>query len=81
MLRTFLAFALLIGVPAGLSAADDYDVVIYGGTSSGIVAALQAARMGKRVVLIEPGEHLGGLTSGGLGATDIGNKQAIGGIA
>ena len=58
-----------------------YDVVVYGGTSSGVVAAVQVARMGKRVLLIEPGRHLGGLTSGGLGATDIGNKQAIGGLA
>ena len=58
-----------------------YDVVVYGGTSGGAAAAVQAARMGKKVVLVEPGRHLGGLTSGGLGATDIGNKQAIGGIA
>lgn len=59
----------------------DYDVVIYGGTSAGVAAAVQTARMGKRPVLIEPGMHLGGLSSGGLGATDIGNKGAIGGIA
>ncbi|MEZ6045123.1 MAG: FAD-dependent oxidoreductase [Planctomycetaceae bacterium] len=58
-----------------------YDLVIYGGTSGGIAAALQAERMGKSVLLIEPGDHLGGLTSGGLGATDIGNKGAIGGIS
>ncbi|MHB8971778.1 MAG: FAD-dependent oxidoreductase [Pirellulaceae bacterium] len=57
------------------------DVVIYGGTSAGVAAAIQVQRMGKIAVLIEPGEHLGGLTSGGLGATDIGNKQAIGGLA
>jgi hypothetical protein len=57
------------------------DVVVYGGTSGGIAAAVQVARMGKSVVLVEPGKHLGGLTSGGLGATDIGNKAAIGGIA
>jgi hypothetical protein len=57
------------------------DVVVYGGTPGGIAAAIQTARMGKSVVLIEPGCHLGGLTSGGLGATDIGNKQAIGGLA
>jgi len=57
------------------------DVVVYGGTSAGVAAAVQAARMGKSVVLIEPGKHLGGLTSGGLGATDIGNKSAIGGLA
>ena len=58
-----------------------YDVVVYGGTSGGVAAAVQVARMGKRALLIEPGRHLGGLTSGGLGATDIGNKQAIGGLA
>ena len=57
------------------------EIVIYGGTSAGVAAAVQATRMGKSVVLIEPGRHLGGLTSGGLGATDIGNKAAIGGIA
>lgn len=58
-----------------------YDIVVYGGTSGGVVAAVQAARMGKSVVLIEPGRHLGGLTSGGLGATDIANKGAIGGLS
>ena len=62
-------------------AADRCDVVVYGGTSGGVVAAVQVARMGHSVVLVEPGRHLGGLTSGGLGATDIGNKQAIGGLA
>src|SRR5208282_6060730 len=49
--------------------------------SAGISAAVQSARMNKSVILIEPGKHLGGLTTGGLGATDIGNKRAIGGIA
>jgi hypothetical protein len=57
------------------------DIVVYGGTAGGVAAAVQGARMGKSVVLIEPGRHIGGLTSGGLGATDIGNKAAIGGIA
>ena len=55
--------------------------MIYGGTSGGITAAIQAATMGRTVALVEPGLHLGGLTSGGLGATDIGNKQAIGGLS
>jgi hypothetical protein len=57
------------------------DIVVYGGTSGGISAAVQAARMGRSVILIEPGKHLGGMTTGGLGATDIGNKRAVGGIA
>ena len=57
------------------------DVVIFGGTSGGVAAAVQARRMGKTAVIAEWTQHLGGLTTGGLGATDIGNKAAIGGIA
>ncbi|MGM0620109.1 MAG: FAD-dependent oxidoreductase [Bacteroidota bacterium] len=59
----------------------DYDIVIYGGTSAGVTAAIQSSRMGKSVVLIEPSSRIGGLTTGGLGQTDIGNKQVIGGIS
>jgi len=59
----------------------EYDVVIYGGTSSGIIAAVQAKRMGKTVVVVCPDQHLGGLSSGGLGWTDTGNKAVIGGLA
>jgi hypothetical protein len=59
----------------------NFDLVIYGGTSAGVSAAIQASRMGKTVILIEPTNRIGGLTTGGLGQTDIGNKQAIGGIA
>ena len=50
-----------------LASKDVYDVVVYGGTSAGVVAGVQAARMGRRVVIVEPGRHLGGLTSGGPG--------------
>ncbi len=57
------------------------DVVIFGGTSGGVAAAVQAHRMGKTAVIAEWSQHLGGLTTGGLGATDIGNKGAIGGIS
>src|SRR6476659_5518676 len=64
-----------------LSLFADTDVCVLGGTSGGIAAAIQCARMGKSVVLLEPGRYLGGLTTGGLGATDIGNKAAIGGIS
>jgi hypothetical protein len=58
-----------------------YDICVYGGTSAGVVAAVSAKRLGKTVVLIEPGRHLGGLSAGGLGATDIGNKMAVTGLA
>jgi hypothetical protein len=57
------------------------DVVIYGATSAGLAAAIQVARMGKSVVILDPGTHVGGLTTGGLSWTDIGNKQVVGGIA
>ena len=57
------------------------DIVIYGATSAGIAAAIQTSRLGKSVILIEPGNRLGGLTTGGLGQTDIGNKQIVGGIS
>src|SRR5688572_7763548 len=64
-----------------LSLVADTDVCVFGGTSGGIAAAIQTARMGKSVVLLEPGKYLGGLTTGGLGATDIGNKAAVGGMS
>ncbi len=68
----------LLGLTVTLPA---QDIVIYGGTSGGITAAIQAAREGRTAVLIEPTKFLGGLTTGGLGATDIGNKKAIGGLS
>lgn len=58
-----------------------YDIVVYGATSAGIVTAIQAARLGRSVILVEPSNHLGGLTTGGLGKTDLGNANAIGGIS
>lgn len=69
---------LLLLVPRSVA---DTDVCVYGGTAGGVAAAIQAARMGKTVVLIEPSKHIGGLTSGGLGWTDSGDKRAVGGIA
>jgi hypothetical protein len=78
----FIPIAFLLLAPlAAIGATPSYDVVIYGGTSGGIAAAIQTARMGQTCVLIEPTQFLGGLTTGGLGATDIGNKRAIGGIS
>ena len=80
------ALAWLCGVSLTLSAssapaADNYDIVVYGGTSGGVMAAVQAARMNKTVALIEPSQHLGGMTSGGLGWVDVGNPQTIGGLS
>jgi hypothetical protein len=57
------------------------DIIIYGGTSAAIVAAVQAKKMGKHVLVVSPDKHLGGLSSGGLGFTDTGNKEVIGGLA
>lgn len=81
--RTLLLAITTALTLAGTSDAADptYDIVVYGGTSGGVAASIQASRMGKSVVLIEPTKFLGGLTTGGLGATDIGNKRAIGGIS
>ena len=75
----FLTLVMMIQVLSAQS--KKYDIVVYGGTSAGVAAAIQASRMGKSVVLIEPTNRVGGLTTGGLGQTDIGNKQAIGGIS
>ena len=71
----------LAGLPFAHAEVIEADIVIFGGTSGGIAAAVQARRMGKTVAVAEWTQHLGGLTTGGLGATDIGNKAAIGGIA
>ena len=60
---------------------EKYNIVIYGGTSAGISAAIESSRSGKSVVLIEPTCRIGGLTTGGLGQTDIGKKEIVGGIA
>ena len=57
------------------------DICIYGGTSAGVISAIAAQKCNKSVLLIEPGKMLGGMTTGGLGQTDIGNKQAITGLA
>lgn len=56
------------------------DICIYGGTASGVVAAVQASRMGKSVVIIESGKFIGGMTSSGLGRTDVGKQYTIGGV-
>jgi hypothetical protein len=76
-----LRFSLLCLFALRLTAAETYDVVVYGGTSAGVIAAVQAKKMGKSVIVVGPDVHLGGLSSGGLGYTDTGNKAVIGGLA
>lgn len=71
----------LMLITSTVSAAEEYDMVIYGGTSGAVTAAVQAKRLGKSVVIVCPDQHLGGLSSGGLGWTDTGNKAVIGGLA
>jgi flavin-dependent dehydrogenase len=79
-MKTLLPALCLIS-SAGVAAVIESDVCIYGGTSGGVTAAVQAARMGKLIVIAEPGRHLGGMTSGGLSAVDIGDPRSVGGIA
>jgi hypothetical protein len=65
------------------SAIDIYkaDVIVYGGTSAAVTAAVQIQRMGQSVIIVSPDKHLGGMSSSGLGFTDTGNKEVIGGLA
>jgi hypothetical protein len=74
-------FLTISPVYAQSSKVMEADVCVYGGTSAGVIAAYTAKKMGKTVVLIEPGKHLGGMSSGGLGYTDIGNKYVVTGLA
>src|SRR3546814_4923645 len=71
---------ILSGIISPLYAQEKYDICVYGGTSAGVIAAYTATTMGKSVVLVVPDGHVGGLSTGGLGQTDIGKKQAIGGL-
>ena len=79
-LRLIALFSL---AGSGLPAAEtvERDVVIYGGTCAAITAAVQVRQMGKSVIVVSPDKHLGGLSSGGLGFTDTGNKAVIGGLS
>ncbi|MHB8899900.1 MAG: FAD-dependent oxidoreductase [Thermoguttaceae bacterium] len=72
---------LVLTLASPLAAETTYDLVVYGGTSAGVAAAVEAAQDGRTVVLVSPDKHLGGLSSGGLGWTDTGRKEVIGGLA
>jgi hypothetical protein len=83
--RTLLQWPILAlagrGVRARGGRSTEADLVIYGGTAAAVMAAVQAARMGRSVIVVSPDRHLGGLSSGGLGFTDTGDKSVIGGLA
>jgi hypothetical protein len=84
--RPFLATILMVAALPLTTPADDFnfappvDICIYGGTSAGVMAAVEAHKLGRTVLLISPTEHLGGMTSSGLGFTDVGNPRIIGGL-
>ncbi len=77
MKRRLLASLLF----ASIASAAEHDIVIYGGTASAIIAAVKAKMLGKSVIVVSPDKHLGGLSAGGLGFTDTGNKSTIGGLS
>jgi FAD dependent oxidoreductase len=78
-----LSFLLLIGGSAfaQTAAAPPYDFIVYGATAGGVMTAVSAAREGVKVLLLEPGNHVGGMATGGLSRTDFGKKEVIGGLA
>ncbi len=80
----FSSLLLLVLVGAGPlrgGTASSADVVFYGGTAAGVMGAIQAHRLGLKTVLVNPTERLGGMTTGGLGATDFGSKTSVSGLA
>jgi hypothetical protein len=78
MHRPLFYLALAFMVPL---AAQEYDLVVYGGTSGGVMTAVAGARHGLKTVLLEPGRHVGGMATGGLSRTDTGTREVIGGLA
>lgn len=80
-MKRFLIILAAAAIITGCCKDNKYDLCVYGGTSAGVIAAYSAAQLGMNVVIVEPGNHFGGMTAGGLGFTDIGNKQAVQGVA
>lgn len=80
-MRRFAAVLALLFAAVSVRGEEAFDVVVYGGTAAGTIAAIAAAEDGAAVVLIEPGAHIGGMVSGGLGRTDIGRHEVIGAMA
>ncbi|MBY0374448.1 MAG: FAD-dependent oxidoreductase [Bryobacteraceae bacterium] len=74
---------LILGLAAiaPLASQSSFDLVVYGGTAGGVTTAVAGARHGLKTVLLEPGQHVGGMTTGGLSRTDVGKREVIGGMA
>lgn len=81
MKTSLLVSLLLLSVVRASAAVENFDVVIYGATPAGLSAGIAAAREGASVVVIEPTKWIGGMVTGGLASTDVGNERVIGGIA
>src|SRR5262245_53947760 len=81
ILLVAIFFSALVARPVLAQKTMEVDVCVYGGTSAGVIAAYTVQKLGKKAILIEPGKNLGGMSSGGLGYTDFGNKYAITGLA
>ncbi|MGI6302253.1 MAG: FAD-dependent oxidoreductase [Verrucomicrobiota bacterium] len=84
LLMLLMLLGMLMGGSVNVRAEEtvfDADVIIYGGTSAAVTAAVQARQMNKSVIVVSPDRHLGGLSSGGLGFTDTGDKSVIGGLS
>ena len=91
LLMSFLIIGLIVSSSCSMSKkgnnmskqenTNSADVIIYGGTSAAITAAVEIIKSGKSVLVVSPDTHLGGLSSGGLGYTDTGNKATIGGLS
>jgi hypothetical protein len=79
--RILLILSLLKGAIAAATEPSVHDIVVYGGTSAAVAAAVQAKKDGRSVVIISPDRQLGGLSSAGLGWTDSGDRKVIGGLA
>ncbi|MGQ9621056.1 MAG: FAD-dependent oxidoreductase [Bacteroidales bacterium] len=77
----FIALLIFSGCNQSNNSVHKADIIIYGGTSAAITAAVQSAEMGHSVIVVSPDKHLGGMSSSGLGFTDTGNKEVIGGLA
>ncbi len=73
--RTFITTTVaVVLLPEVAPAADanTAEICVYGGTASGVMAAVTAAKQGRSVILVEPSRWLGGMTGGGLSHVDWG---------